>query len=118
MRSHADEQKGHDTIMVEPGSVRAGDELLYEFGNIPACKKIVKIGRITTRDDDAIAIGNTIYREGIIVLESGALFMPDGMAFSARNNELESGAFHPFTPELHPLTPELRKEIELQGPWC
>ena len=65
-----------------------------------------------------IAIGNTIYREGVIVLESGALFTPEGTALSARNNELESDAFHPFTPELHPLTPELRKEIELKGPWC
>lgn len=100
--------------MLEPGTVKAGDELVYDFGDTPACKMIVKVARITN-ENDVIVIGSTLYREGIIVLENGGFFRPDGTTFSARNDKIEDDAFHPFTPELHPLTPELRKEIQQKG---
>lgn len=96
--------------MLEPGTVKAGDELVYDFGDTPACKKIVRVDRITA-ENDLIVIGDTLYRAGLIVLENGGFFKPDGTTFSARNYQFEDDAFHPFTPELHPLTPELRKEM-------
>lgn len=80
--------------MLEPGSVKVGDELAYVFGNRVKQRKIVKIKRIAA--------------EGVIILEGGSRFTHDGVPIGYCSYDIE----------LHLLTPELREEIELKGPWC
>ena len=87
--------------MLEQGSVKAGDELVYEYCGI---REIVKVRTVTTENSVTMAPGGTIYRAGVIILENGARFTPDGRVIG----------FSAYAEELYALTPELRKEIEAQ----
>jgi hypothetical protein len=85
--------------MLEQGSVKAGDELVHEYSGI---REIAKVDRITTENSLIMDPNGTLYRAGVIILESGARFTPDGRTIG----------FSAYVEELHALTPELRKEIE------
>ena len=64
--------------MLEPGIVRAGDELVYEFGNVVKHRQSVKVKRITSESDVIVGSNGKIYNSGIIILESNACFLPNG----------------------------------------
>jgi len=87
--------------MIIPGSVKAGDELVHEYCGI---REIVKVDRITTENSLIMDPNGTLYRAGVIILENGARFTPDGRTIG----------LSAYVEELYALTPELRKEIEAQ----
>jgi len=88
--------------MIEPGSVKAGDELVYVFGNRVKCRKIAKVNRIT-QVNSMVAGSDIIYGPGVIIIDNGSRFTPEGIGIGKSMNNTE---------ELQPLTSEIRKEIE------
>jgi hypothetical protein len=75
--------------MLEQGSVTAGDELVCEFGNRVKERKIVKVERVTVENDATMGPGGTIYKAGVIILENGDRFTPDGMAIGLSSYDAE-----------------------------
>lgn len=77
--------------MLEPGSVKEGDELVEESGYFSCTRRIVKVANVTSSE---------------IVLDDGHHYKPDGTAM------VSSGIWS--TGVLLPLTPKLRDEITRQ----
>ena len=91
--------------MIEPGSVKAGDELVYVFGNRVKQRQIVKVDRVTTKNDVTMGPGGTIYRDGVIILDDGNRFTPNGVAIGLSS----------YDAELHQL-PFVIKEVDVNHP--
>jgi hypothetical protein len=95
-------KKVEEKAMLERGTVKAGDELVYEFGNRNKQRKIVKVDRVTSEHEATSLLPfKTIYRAGVIILENGARFTSEGKPIGLSSYESE----------LYPLTPELRADI-------
>jgi hypothetical protein len=75
--------------MLEQGSVKAGDELVYKFGNRVKQRNVVKVERVTAENDATMGPDGTIYKAGVIILENGARFTPDGMAIGLSSYDAE-----------------------------
>lgn len=76
--------------MLEPGTVKAGDELAERYGSYRG-PEIVKVARVTP---------------------SGQIVLTDGRRFRSNGSEIGDRM---VTSSLHILTPELRKEMQQQA---